>query len=237
MQKDIKIGAALIFFVLLLLLAIRLRQPKLESSRSPESDDLKIVDKHPAYPERLPEGAVRTSKEQGPASRETSDDAKKPRVDSGKLAEKLKSAFGSLTEKIAPSTRTHTVRPGDTLYHLAKRYYGDGSRWKDIFEANRGTLKDPDMLPAGALITIPRLPGEKGAGPPGNGQEDTHEASRRDVMKYEVRKGDTLSSISKKFLGGAGRYREILKLNGEAISNPDVIFPGQVILIPAAKGD
>ncbi|MEE9295267.1 MAG: LysM peptidoglycan-binding domain-containing protein [Phycisphaerae bacterium] len=50
---------------------------------------------------------------------------------------------------------THTVANGDTLYGLARRYYGDASRWKDIYEANRDVLRSPDVLLVGQELDIP----------------------------------------------------------------------------------
>lgn len=54
---------------------------------------------------------------------------------------------------------------------------------------------------------------------------------------YTVQKGDTLWDIAASELGSASRWREIYNLNQDKISNPDLIYPGQVFKIPAyAKG-
>jgi nucleoid-associated protein YgaU len=60
-----------------------------------------------------------------------------------------------LTSSPANVVRQHTVRDGDTLGDLAERYYGDPRRFRDIFDANRGTLTDPQLLPIGATLVIP----------------------------------------------------------------------------------
>ena len=49
----------------------------------------------------------------------------------------------------------HTVREGDTLFSLARRYYGDAERFGAIYQANRGVLRAPDPLPVGAELVIP----------------------------------------------------------------------------------
>lgn len=51
--------------------------------------------------------------------------------------------------------KRHTVRDGDTLADLSRRYYGDDSFAAALFEANRGVLSSPDLLPIGAVLTIP----------------------------------------------------------------------------------
>lgn len=49
---------------------------------------------------------------------------------------------------------------------------------------------------------------------------------------YTVKKGDTLSAISKATLGNANRYNEIFEANRPMLSHPDKIYPGQVLRIP-----
>ena len=49
---------------------------------------------------------------------------------------------------------------------------------------------------------------------------------------YTVQAGDTLSGISKKFLGDANAYMEIFNINRDQLSDPDKIKPGQVLKIP-----
>ena len=48
---------------------------------------------------------------------------------------------------------------------------------------------------------------------------------------YTVQRGDTLSAIAKRFYGHAGEYRRIAAANN--IANPDLIHPGQRLVIPA----
>jgi len=49
----------------------------------------------------------------------------------------------------------HTVMKGDTLFSLARQYYGDEAKWKEIFEANKALLKSPDSLQPGMKLAIP----------------------------------------------------------------------------------
>lgn len=54
----------------------------------------------------------------------------------------------------APSA-FHTVVSGDTLWAVSKTYYGKGSRYMEIFEANKPMLKHPDKIYVGQVLRIP----------------------------------------------------------------------------------
>ncbi len=51
--------------------------------------------------------------------------------------------------------RTHTVKKGDTLWGLAKKYYGSGSKYPVIFNANKNLIKNPDVIKDGWKLVIP----------------------------------------------------------------------------------
>jgi nucleoid-associated protein YgaU len=50
---------------------------------------------------------------------------------------------------------------------------------------------------------------------------------------YTVAKGDTLSHIAKQFYGKASHWHGIYDANRDQLDDPDKIFPGQVLKIPA----
>jgi hypothetical protein len=54
-----------------------------------------------------------------------------------------------------PPQRTHVVQPGDTLRTIAARFLGDGRRWREIFEANRDKIANPDIIRVGTELVIP----------------------------------------------------------------------------------
>jgi hypothetical protein len=61
----------------------------------------------------------------------------------------------------------------------------------------------------------------------------TAAAAEPEEIYYVIEKGDTLWKIAAKFLGSGNRYPEIFEANREVILDPDKIFPGQKIRIPA----
>jgi len=48
---------------------------------------------------------------------------------------------------------TYEVKSGDNLSKIAKKY--SGISWKDIYDANRDKLSDPDKIFPGQILTIP----------------------------------------------------------------------------------
>jgi nucleoid-associated protein YgaU len=50
---------------------------------------------------------------------------------------------------------------------------------------------------------------------------------------YDVKPGDNLSKIAKQFYGDANKYHQIFEANRPLLKDPDDIFPGQKLRIPA----
>lgn len=50
---------------------------------------------------------------------------------------------------------TYTVEKGDTLSKIAKQHLGDANAWKQIFDANRDQLDDPDRIQPGQVLKLP----------------------------------------------------------------------------------
>jgi nucleoid-associated protein YgaU len=51
----------------------------------------------------------------------------------------------------------HVVKSGESLSKIAKHYYGDPMKYKQIFSANTDILKNPDMIHPDQVLVIPNL--------------------------------------------------------------------------------
>lgn len=51
----------------------------------------------------------------------------------------------------------HTVKSGESLSKIAKHYYGDPMKYKQIFQANTNILKNPDLIHPDQVLVIPNL--------------------------------------------------------------------------------
>ena len=63
------------------------------------------------------------------------------------------------TEEIV-GEQSYTIEKGDTLSKIAKTHYGSANAWKQIFEANRDVIDDPERIFPGQVIKLPPKPAE-----------------------------------------------------------------------------
>ena len=54
-------------------------------------------------------------------------------------------------------TDGYIVKKGDSLWSIAKAFYGDGNKWEDIHLANKDKIKNPDLIFPGQVLKIPGL--------------------------------------------------------------------------------
>lgn len=55
-----------------------------------------------------------------------------------------------------PQKKTYTVRSGDCLWNIAKKFYGNGGDYTKIYNANKGTIGgNPNLIYPGQVFTIP----------------------------------------------------------------------------------
>ena len=52
-------------------------------------------------------------------------------------------------------TKTYTVKSGDCLWNIAKKFYGNGAQYTKIYNANKGKIKNPNLIYPGQVLTIP----------------------------------------------------------------------------------
>ncbi len=108
--------------------------------------------------------------------------------------------------------QTYVVKAGDSLSKIAQGIYGDLNRWRDIYEANKDKIANPDAIEVGQELIIP-----EGTATP---------------RFYEVKSGDSLSKIAQEVYGQASRWQEIFEANKDQIKDPGMIHPGQKLRIP-----
>ena len=61
------------------------------------------------------------------------------------------------SEPASSAAQTYVVQKGDTLSHIAHRFYNKASKWTLIYEANMDKIKDPKRIKPGLELIIPDL--------------------------------------------------------------------------------
>ena len=77
-----------------------------------------------------------------------------------------------------PATRTYTVRSGDTLYGIARRFYGHGRYWHWLYKVNRSKISDPDLIYVGQVLAIPSHPHDASADGTATGSAGSQQPTR-----------------------------------------------------------
>ncbi len=132
-----------------------------------------------------------------------------------------------------------TVRRNDSAWAIAEEHLGDGMRWRELWELNKGVVQrdgrawtDPKLLLEGWLV---RLPTDASAATPVVG----HRTPSESPETYVVVRGDTLSEIASEELGDPTRFPEIFEASksieqpgGRYLHDPNLILPGWTLVIP-----
>lgn len=106
------------------------------------------------------------------------------------------------------------MQRGDSLWKIAQRMLGRGSRWREVLAANP-SVASPESLKAGTQLSLPL------------------EVRAPRAEKVTVDAGDTLTKIAQAQYGRASYWRCI------AVANPDItdanrIFEGQQLMLPSS---
>lgn len=134
-----------------------------------------------------------------------------------------------------------TIDRATTVWKLAETHLDDGSRWRELLDLNRGgALSDGTTLtqatqtiPAGTTLRLPAGAHVDDA-PADLAVADRDQRDRKEAS-YTVKPNDTLWDIAETKLDDPIRYMELYEANADVIgSNPDLIYPGQVLVLPGA---
>jgi len=109
----------------------------------------------------------------------------------------------------------YNVVNGDYLWKISKKseIYDDPMQWMKIYTYNRDMIKNPDLIYPDWVLKIPRKVGPN---------------------EYIVVKGEYLSKIASNpdVLGNLTEWTKLYEANKEIISDPNTIYPHQILVIP-----
>src|SRR5438132_3527914 len=107
------------------------------------------------------------------------------------------------------------VKPGDSLWKIAEQNLGKGTRWQELLSVNPA-IRNANQIKAGSQIFLP-----------------ASVSSARTATNTTVKQGDRLTSIAQAHFGHASCWSSIVQVN-PAISDANLIFEGQALLVPAS---
>jgi len=137
-------------------------------------------------------------------------------------------ALGNGPAPVVPVSgeRTYTIKANDSLYSIARKELGAPNRWKEIQALNAGV--NTADLKVGQVIKLPADTAKtETVGP----KQDAAPTGKT----YTVVKGDTLADISKKVLGSATKWKELVKANPGV--SPENLKIGQKLNVPEASAE
>ena len=83
------------------------------------------------------------------------DFGKSLKVSSSKKSTKKETKKVNSSSKADSAKRTYTVKKGDCLWNIAKKYYGDGRKYTKIYDANTSKIANPNLIYVGQKLVIP----------------------------------------------------------------------------------
>lgn len=136
----------------------------------------------------------------------------------------------------SPRTITsYTVQENDSMWKIAVKLYGDGSKMVDIAKAN--PLVDPQRIKPGDVLRLPE-PVRTSEGPVRNSVSEPTESDplglglNRDVRTVEVLANDSLWKIADREYGDGTKWELIYNANRDKLKSPDTVREGMELVVP-----
>ncbi|HEY1483663.1 MAG TPA: LysM peptidoglycan-binding domain-containing protein, partial [Candidatus Acidoferrum sp.] len=122
-----------------------------------------------------------------------------------------------LSKSNSKKTETLLVQFGDSLWKLARRRFGKGSRWTE-FLASNPAIVDPNLLQPGAVLVVPNTELHPRVQPPNT---------------ITVQTGDSLWKLAAYYLGKGSAWTCIAGANPQ-LQNVNLLQPSQVLTLPTS---
>ncbi len=133
--------------------------------------------------------------------------------------------------KTSSKFQMHKVQSNDDLHKLAKKYYGDVSKWLLIFNANQDKIHDRNSLKIGTELVIPQV---KSPSLKTEAETTTPTLSQvtETTKRHTVQQSDSLYKLAIKYYNNGAKWDKILEANKKILKNQNSLKVGQELVIP-----
>ena len=140
-------------------------------------------------------------------------------------------------KKPSSKFQIHKVQSNDDLRKIAKKYYGDVSKWLLIFNANQDKIHDRNSLKIGTELIIPE---EKPSvqktktetTTPSLSQVTEVEITTQTAKTHIVQQSDSLYKLAAKYYNDGSKWNKILEANKKILKDHNSLKVGQELVIP-----
>ena len=75
----------------------------------------------------------------------------------GRVVQRIELPFARAEPQVEMPTAAErvVVQPGNSLWRIARRVYGAGTRYTVIYQANKDMIRDPDLIYPGQIFSLP----------------------------------------------------------------------------------
>ena len=128
----------------------------------------------------------------------------------------------------------HKVISNDSLFKIARKYYGDEAKWHKIYEVNKDNMSGPNALYIGQELLIPEITLAKKVilsieTPLKKKQDDEMSIN---ATRHTVVSGDTLYHLAREYYDDSTMWHKIYEANEDTIEDESFLIRGQILIIP-----
>jgi len=128
----------------------------------------------------------------------------------------------------------HKVISNDSLFKIARKYYGDEAKWHKIYEVNKDNMSGPNALYIGQELVIPEITLAKkvilSIETPLKKKQDSEISIN--ATRHTVVSGDTLYHLARKYYDDSTMWHKIYEANEDTIEDESFLVKGQILIIP-----